>query len=100
MKKAEQEGKVNEKIEKYKDKLKKEANKEKDKTELYQNYKKGTNLLNVTNHILTVAKNEKKTTSKDNTNNSNNTNNNDSTNKQEKKDNINIDDITGIDGLE
>lgn len=73
---------------------------EKDKTVLYQNYKKGTNLLNVTNLILTVAKNEKKSTSKDNTNNSNNTNNNDSTNKQEKKDNINIDDITGIDGLE
>lgn len=65
----------------------------KDKTVLYQNYRKGTNILNVTNLILTVIKNEDNRDIKNNTE-------EEKSNDEKKQDNIDLDDITGINGLE
>lgn len=66
---------------------------------LYQNYRAGTDLLTVTNLILTVVKNSNNyTNDKNNENDYNrNTNNKDDI---DNKDDMDINDIIGIDGLE
>ena len=66
-------------------------------TVLYQNYGAGTNVLNVSNLILTVVKNDNIAD-----NNTDKEENNTEKKKEdvEEKDNVNLDDITGITGIE
>ena len=71
-------------------------------TVLYQNYSSGTNLLNVNNLVLTVVKHD---SSNDDTSNDTNDNKSDDTNNStdttdNKKDSVDLEDITGIDGIE
>lgn len=69
---------------------------------LYQNYSKGTDLTSVTDLILTVSKVSTKNSNNDTNNNSSISENNDTESKEDNNDdeNINIDDVTGINGIE
>lgn len=74
---------------------------QKDGTVLYQNYSKGTDLFDIDELILTVVKNENNDISDDeNILDNDELDDKEESDEQNKNEDINLDDITGIEGLE